>query len=52
MSEKNNDTINEAIYELHEEAGLLYWGRNDDGEDEWVGSDKAWRKFSELTNKL
>jgi len=38
-------------YDLHEQAGLVYWGRNDDGEDEWYGPDKAWKKYNELTKK-
>jgi len=39
-------------YDLHEQAGLVYWGRNDEGEDEWVGSNAKWNKYSELINKL
>lgn len=32
----------------HEEAGLVFSGINEDGEKEWIGTDKEWNRYSEL----
>jgi len=29
-------------------SGLQYAGRDEDGEDLWMGSDREWKKFEEL----
>jgi len=54
---KKDDEILEyqqdADFDMHLEAGMSYWGTNDDGDIEYVGTDKAWKKYNELvTNKL
>lgn len=51
MSNKQNDIFEEELRELHEEAGLIFTGRDEDGEPTWLGSDRAWQKFNSLTNK-
>ena len=48
---KQNDIYEESIKELAEEVGLIYSGRNFDGEPEFIGTTKAWDKFTKLSNK-
>lgn len=33
---------------LHEQAGLLYNGTDEDGVDEWLGTKAQWKKYEEL----
>jgi len=40
-----NDNI---ASDLHEEAGLLYQGEDEDGQPMWLGSKKAWDRYAEL----
>lgn len=35
-------------YQQHFLAGLAYAGRNDEGEEEWSGSDENWTKLGWL----
>lgn len=37
--------------DLHEEAGLLCDGVNEDGDLEWIGSDKQWKKYHSLVEQ-
>lgn len=34
-----------------EDAGLTEWGRNEEGELEYVGTSKAWSKLKDLQTK-
>lgn len=34
--------------EIMNEAGLVKWGENEDGETEWIGTDKQWAKADRL----
>lgn len=54
MSHPINTIINENILEIAEEAGLIFSGRNADGEPEFIGSDRQWTKyeFLKLKNNL
>jgi hypothetical protein len=52
MSDKNNDLIEDQIKEFAEEAGLIFSGRNEEGEIEWLGTNKSWDKFTSLTQGL
>lgn len=36
-------------YHLHEEAGLIPGDINDDGEQEWIGTDKQWKEYYKLS---
>ncbi len=38
----------EAIHQLHLDAGLVYVGTNADGEKEYVGTDRQWEKYENL----
>ena len=42
--------INNINYEhqLHSEAGLIPAGKNEDDEQEWLGTDKEWNKYTHL----
>jgi hypothetical protein len=42
MSLKQQDTYEESIKERAEEAGLVFSGRNEDGEPEFIGTKKQW----------
>lgn len=33
---------------LHQEAGLVYSGKNFEGEDEWIGTREQWEKYEQL----
>lgn len=37
---------------LKEEAGLLFMNKDEDGFDEWAGTDKEWVKYEELVTKF
>lgn len=39
-------------YRLHEEAGLVDGGLDDDGERLWIGKQKHWNKYKFLINKI
>lgn len=39
----------EREYDLHIKAGLVYSGMNIDGESEWIGTDKEWQEYEELS---
>lgn len=46
---EGSDEYNERLdCELKEEAGLRYYGKDEDGEDEWIGTYEAWNKYTEL----
>jgi hypothetical protein len=40
--------------DLHIEAGLTYAGENEEGEIEWIGTEKQWEAFRniEMANDL
>ena len=42
----------ENDYDMHEQAGLIYSGIDDDGDDLWMGSSKQFKKYEELLNNL
>lgn len=37
---------------LKEEAGLLYIGKDEDGFDDWTGTDKEWTKYELLVEEF
>lgn len=37
--------------DLHEQAGLTFWGHDEDGSEEWIGTNQQWRRFQELENE-
>jgi hypothetical protein len=45
MSLKQQDTYEESIKERAEEAGLAFAGYTEDGEPEFIGTDKQWQEF-------
>lgn len=50
---EGTEEYNERIdTEIHERAGLVYSGKDMDGEDEWIGTDAQWFKYDELSEKL
>jgi hypothetical protein len=54
MSHPTNELIAEMKQEaeqekdLHEQAGLIKAGLNEDGEQEWIGTDEKWRFYEQL----
>ena len=46
MSHEANDKFFEAQRERAEEAGLIFVGRNEDGEPEFLGNNKEWARFN------
>ena len=34
--------------DLHEKAGLVPAGKDEDGEQEWLGTQEAWDRYDEL----
>ena len=51
MSNFNNIVRDENLLELAEEAGLVFSGRNFEGQPEFIGTVQAWDKFTKLQNK-
>jgi len=48
----NEDTLKISDnHRLHEEAGLLFNGTDEDGMEEWLGTKAQWAKFAELEAK-
>ena len=39
----------ERDFELHEEAGLVPAGVDEEGNNQWIGTDKQWQRYTELT---
>jgi len=35
-------------FELHEEAGLVPAGADEEGNNQWIGTDKQWQRYEEL----
>jgi len=46
IDKQNIDNIEEM--DLHEEAGLLFQGYDEDGMKEWLGTKAQWKKYEEL----
>lgn len=44
---ENIDDIDDNM-DLHERAGLIAQGRDEDGDMQWLGNQKQWNKFREL----
>lgn len=42
--------LEEQDYQFHVEAGLVYAGKNEDGENEWIGDERKWERYEELVN--
>ena len=38
----------EQDFKLHQEAGLVYSGKNYDGETEWIGTKKQWELYEQM----
>ena len=51
MSNFNNIVRDENLLELAEEAGLVFSGRNFEGQPEFIGTVAQWDKFTKLTSK-
>ena len=51
MSNFNNIVKDENLLELAEEAGLVFSGRNFEGQPEFIGSVAQWNEFTKLQNK-
>ena len=50
------EQVGNSDYDRHLRSGLAYAGKNFDGELEWIGTTKEWRKYeilftSEVLNK-
>lgn len=48
----SKDITREEDYILHVEAGLLDYGKDEDGDDTWMGTNKEWATYSELVTKF
>lgn len=42
--------IDQKDFDLHIEAGLTYFGKNEDNEYEFVGTDKQWQLYKQLSD--
>ena len=51
MSHPINTINDENLLELAEEAGLVFSGRNFEGQPEFIGTVHAWDKFTKLISK-
>lgn len=38
-------------YQNHINAGLTYIGRDEEGEEEWLGTDEKWNRLNYLEDK-
>lgn len=38
--------------DLHEEAGLTFWGLDEEGQPEWVGTNEQWNNYELLTQSI
>lgn len=47
----SEQTFSSDTMDLHEVAGLLSAGLDEDGDMEWIGSAKAWQRYEELVNE-
>lgn len=53
MSQPNIEAEKEEFdYKLHLDAGLIFSGKNEDGENEWIGTDEKWSLYEEMTNTI
>lgn len=51
MSQPNIESEREEFdYKLHIDAGLVPSGKNEDGEQEWIGTDEKWNLYGEMAN--
>lgn len=41
----------ENDWKNHEIAGLIYAGKDEEGDNEWVGTRAQWEKYDQLTNQ-
>ena len=48
----NAKYLEERKYYLHIEAGLIPQGKDDDGRQEWLGTNKQWRDYEKKLTKL
>ncbi len=48
----DKDTLEKKDFRNHERAGLAYSGKNYEGEDEWIGTDKQWTDYENLANEI
>jgi hypothetical protein len=46
INQQNIDDLNEQ--DLHEQAGLVFNGYDEDGLKEWIGSDAKWKRYDDL----
>jgi len=51
MSNFTNTINDENLLELAEEAGLVFSGRNFEGEPKFIGSVAQWNKFTKLSKQ-
>ncbi len=38
-------------YQLRKMAGLVYSGKDSDGDNEWIGTEKHWKKYKKLVQE-
>lgn len=38
-------------FKLRQLAGLTYAGKDDEGDNEWIGSEKQWKKYEKLVEE-
>ena len=43
--------VEDNTVDMHVLAGLQRWGKNEDGEQEWVGTHKQWETYKKLTDE-
>ena len=47
LSEERQERLKKEERELAEKCGLTYAGENEDGEQEFIGTDEAWARFKQ-----
>lgn len=49
---EKDDFYNESRLFAYKKAGLVHTGKDNDGDDEWIGTDAQWERAGELWNEL
>lgn len=52
MFNKLERLYNERLLSLRNEAGLTFGGYDDEGIEQWIGTDRQWEMFQSLKDKL
>ena len=40
------------LFDLHKTCGLAHSGKDDEGQDIWIGTDKEWKNYTEQEERF